>query len=1701
MVRAFDPVMGRMVAIKVLTAGGEQDTLTRFRNEAAAAGKLRHKNIVTIYDFGEQDGTPYIVMELLEGQDLHHVVTSRVQPTLREKVRIISEIAQGLHHAHQHGIVHRDVKPANVMLLTDGAVKIMDFGIALLTQTTGARLTPQGSIIGTFRYMSPEQFSGAAADALSDIFAYGLICYELLAGRHPFDAAEPAALMYNIIQAQPSPLSSCLPECPPALDEIVLRTLSKDRDLRYGNLEDVLFDLDPILQELGKERAAELVAEGLRRFEADELEPAQAAIREALELDPGNREARRLREKLQQQLQRKAIRPRLNALVEAGQELLAARQFGDAEQRFESALRLDRSNVELQSLIERSREARERASRAERLLVQAREAAGKNDLEGALRLAKEASDADAGHPEAGVFVQRVSKEIETRERERRLAETLQKAKGLLIVESYDDAIRLLEQARRGHPESRHVSALLQSAEQGKAGFERRSRLAGALENSRELLRRSEFREAVAALEQVLAEFPESSDASGLLSYAREQLRLRRQAEAVNRIEAEARPLLEGKRFDEAIAVLARGLESWPEARELAVMLARARQDQAALERSLAFEAMARSVESLLAGNEFDRALAGVDAFTSRFGSDPGAAQLRTRVEQAHRARKERDDALNRAAAEARAAADARDYKRALAIIDGFTARHGHDEQAGRIRAAIEQAKRDEEERQAAIRSAATEARKASDSRDYQRALTILADAARRFPDTPELDRLQDAMLAAQAAWEAECRERERQQRERQERDAALNNAAAEARAASDSRDFQRALAVIADAARRFPDAHELDRLRSGVLAAQAAFEAERRERERQERAQQERDAAIRAATAEARAASDSRDFQRALAVIADARRRFPDAHELDRLRDAVLAAQTAFDAERRERDAALRAAAAEARAASDSRDYQRALAVVADAARRFPDAHELDRLRSGVLAAQAAWEAECRERERQERDAAIRAAAAEARTASDSRDFQRALAVVAGAARQFPDAHELDRLRDAVLAAQTAFEAERRERDAALRAAAAEARAASDSRDFQRALAIIADASRRFPEAHELDRLRNAVLAAQTAFETEQSARQERERRAAEIRDTAAAARAAVEAGNLEGAMRLLDAALRRYPDEDELLRVRQEAVGARRERVRVEFLGRISVLRGLRAYDDALGVLNEALRQFDRDPELLRLRREVEAERRAEQRAVNLRRVLAEAASQIDFGEPARAVAALEAAQREYPGETAIAPLLEQARAAVRASSGERTENAAPAVEESAAPAPVTVPGRAPSRRILLLVAGGVLLVSALLLTPRWFAGRRADHSGTPAATPATAPHPEPSQVPAPPVAEPPVKEVAPGPAPLEPNRTPPAPAPASPALAALAIQGGTAGAEVRAGGNLLGTIAADGALVAKLPPGDYTIDIGKDGYLSRRVGKRLEAGRTVTLGASDIALSPVPKQADPQAVAEQEWDKVRGAQQASSLEEFLRRYPASPHAAEAAARVQELSWQSLNKNDAAAVRAFAARYPQGPHAREALARGTQLEWDALDKNDAAALREFASRVPEGEYHTRAVDRIAQIDNAERARREQLNAEKVKAAQLAGDRQSVAAALNRYAAAFSKKDAEQLRTVYPALPPATLASFRRLFADRDYGVTMTLNVAGDPQISGDTATVVCDQSTITVYRGRREPVRRKVRIALARRGTGWVIESIQEIN
>jgi serine/threonine protein kinase len=230
--RATDPVLNREVAIKVLPADflADEKTRARFYREARSAASLQHPNIVTIFDFGDELGIPYLVMEFLKGRDLAERMTSPPPLTLNEKLHISSQLCAGLAAVHERGIVHRDIKPANIWIESNGHVKLLDFGIAKLTSTT---LTRAADFIGSTPYMSPEQLSGKQIDHRADIFSVGVVLYELLGGRKPFEGESPTAVMLKIVSEDPMPLGKLVNDLPPRLIEIVNRALKRDPAERF----------------------------------------------------------------------------------------------------------------------------------------------------------------------------------------------------------------------------------------------------------------------------------------------------------------------------------------------------------------------------------------------------------------------------------------------------------------------------------------------------------------------------------------------------------------------------------------------------------------------------------------------------------------------------------------------------------------------------------------------------------------------------------------------------------------------------------------------------------------------------------------------------------------------------------------------------------------------------------------------------------------------------------------------------------------------------------------------------------------------------------------------------------------------------------------------------------------------------------------------------------------------------------------------------------------------------------------------------------------------------------------------------------------------------------------------------------------------------------------------------------------------------
>lgn len=242
-----DRVLGRTVAVKTLLDqhAGDPHFIERFRREAQNAASLNHPNVVSVYDTGSDNGTQYIVMEFVEGRTLRELIREE-GPLLPERAaEIAAEVCAGLSFAHSHGIVHRDVKPANIMITSSGAVKVADFGIA--RAVSGDTVTQTAMVLGTAQYFSPEQAQSAPVDARSDIYSLGVVLYEMLTRQVPFTGSSPVAIAYKHVKEPPMLPSRLNPDIPGGLEAIVLKALAKNPSNRYQSAEEMQQDLGRFL--------------------------------------------------------------------------------------------------------------------------------------------------------------------------------------------------------------------------------------------------------------------------------------------------------------------------------------------------------------------------------------------------------------------------------------------------------------------------------------------------------------------------------------------------------------------------------------------------------------------------------------------------------------------------------------------------------------------------------------------------------------------------------------------------------------------------------------------------------------------------------------------------------------------------------------------------------------------------------------------------------------------------------------------------------------------------------------------------------------------------------------------------------------------------------------------------------------------------------------------------------------------------------------------------------------------------------------------------------------------------------------------------------------------------------------------------------------------------------------------------------------
>jgi serine/threonine-protein kinase len=733
--RAYDPTLRRRVAIKVLKVEGDAETLNRFRLEATAAGNLNHSNIVTIHDYGDFEGEPYLVMEYLEGKDLQSTIESGRKFDLVEITDIMSQVADALECAHQHGVIHRDVKPANIMLLNRGGVKLMDFGIARLAGSN-TQQTKVGHLVGTILYMSPEQFHNLELDRRVDIWAYGVIYYQLLAGHHPFQVPDQIVTMYNIANKPAPPICSVNSEVPEALGQIVDRCLNKDRDQRYLSMEDLRFDVLPVLQDLSRQQVARMLADARGSIEKADWEGAQAIVKRVLELDPADRSAHALRKTIAEAVKKRESAPQVQNLAAAAEQQIAGGEYGRAIELLETALRVDHTAEALRKRLDEARALKRHAERTVELLQTATRQLAADELAAAKTSFEELIEHEPGHPEATRMLISIQEEIAKRERQKALQEGIARGRARMRAGAYAEAVKEFQDLGAAFPGSLEVAQLLREAETARDEYARRSKLETEIAAVKDHLRAQRFPEAVQRLEALSIECPGENEVQQLLHYAREEWKVRQRAEAIERVKIQVAKLQAEGRFEEALRSLERAQTEFPNEADLARLAQAVAANKAEDDRRAAIEQTMQEARGKQRSGELTESLRIADLAIQQHGPDEKLLAFREQLERDWQTA-QRNRALHQAISEGRRFMERREWEKAIAHLQQVARQYPEESEPKELlaeaEAALKREQRETAEKQALARAASLE-----QENQKEAAIAALDAVLKTYPDSEAL---------------------------------------------------------------------------------------------------------------------------------------------------------------------------------------------------------------------------------------------------------------------------------------------------------------------------------------------------------------------------------------------------------------------------------------------------------------------------------------------------------------------------------------------------------------------------------------------------------------------------------------------------------------------------------------------------------------------------------------------------------------------------------------------------------------------------------------------------------------------------------------------------------------------------------------------------------------------------------------------------
>lgn len=646
--KALDRQLNRLVAIKMII-GATPGLLKRFNVEARSTAGLQHPNIVTIYDFGEQDGSPYLVMQFLEGMSLDAVIKSGKSLSLASKLNICVEICNGLHYAHERGIIHRDIKPGNVMVLEDGGVTIVDFGIARIGDTGISRT----ELVGSLNYMSPEQFQGEVLDRRVDIWSTGVLFYQLLTTALPFPAADDAATMYKILHQDPPPLGTYIQNYPPELDQILAKALSKNRDARYFTAHDFAFDILAILDQQKHVEVSQWLKRAETAVQKTDWSKAEDYLRQILRIDKHHTQAHQLLSKVQVQIRTQRQVEQARQLRIQADGAFLERRYDEALNLIEQAISLDKANEGLASFRESIREAKTRASEFKSAIRQAEEAQHAGDLDEAKLAVQRALEIDPQETSAKALQAAILREVDEHERSKKLRTLLDRGRDQIAIRDLTGALTTLKQAENIDPASAELFSLLKVVHAARDEQLRKAeveKLARLIEDS---LSREDYASAVAIANEALQRYPQDKGLLQFKSLAETQHhRVQLKTYAKEQFVA-ARRLLDEGRNPEALSLIETALQSVPNDFELDTLRNVAESRLATEQKEERKRNLMRRAQDLAAAEKFQEALLILEELRAEF-PEWDEVQSLMRAVQASRERETAAREVRRRAEEANA---------------------------------------------------------------------------------------------------------------------------------------------------------------------------------------------------------------------------------------------------------------------------------------------------------------------------------------------------------------------------------------------------------------------------------------------------------------------------------------------------------------------------------------------------------------------------------------------------------------------------------------------------------------------------------------------------------------------------------------------------------------------------------------------------------------------------------------------------------------------------------------------------------------------------------------------------------------------------------------------------------------------------------------------------------------------------------------